>query len=44
MAPDPVKEFIAEFHREVNRLSRDREVDLGLQRATSRSSTASCAS
>jgi site-specific DNA recombinase len=32
MAPELVKEFIAEFHREVNRLSRDREVDLGLQR------------
>jgi site-specific DNA recombinase len=31
-APELVKEFIAEFHREVNRLSRDREVDLGLQR------------
>src|SRR5262249_13514170 len=32
MAPDLVKEFIAEFHREVNRLSREREADLGLQR------------
>ena len=32
MAPELVKEFIAEFHREVNRLSRNREVDLGLQR------------
>src|SRR5215472_384331 len=32
MAPELVKEFIAEFHREVNRFSRDREVDLGLQR------------
>jgi site-specific DNA recombinase len=32
MAPKLVKEFIAEFHREVNRLSRNREVDLGLQR------------
>jgi len=32
MAPELVKEFIAEFHREVNRLSRNQEVDLGLQR------------
>jgi site-specific DNA recombinase len=32
MAPELVEEFIAEFHREVNRLSRDREADLGLQR------------
>ena len=32
MAPELVKEFIAEFHREVNRLSRSREADLGLQR------------
>jgi DNA invertase Pin-like site-specific DNA recombinase len=32
MAPELVKEFIAEFHREVNRLSREREADLGLQR------------
>jgi len=32
MAPELIKEFIAEFHREVNRFSRDREVNLGLQR------------
>jgi hypothetical protein len=32
MAPELVKEFIAEFHREVNRLSRNREIDSGLQR------------
>jgi DNA invertase Pin-like site-specific DNA recombinase len=32
MAPELVKEFIAEFHREVNRLSRKREIDSGLQR------------
>ncbi len=31
MAPELVKEFIAEFHREVNRQSRNREVDQGLQ-------------
>ena len=32
MAPELVEEFIAEFHREVNRLNRDREIDQGLQR------------
>ena len=32
MAPELVKEFIAEFHREVNRLSLNREVDLGRRR------------
>ena len=32
MAPELVKEFIAEFHREVNRQQPHREVDLGLQR------------
>jgi hypothetical protein len=31
MAPELVKEFIAEFHREVNRQSRNREADQGLQ-------------
>jgi DNA invertase Pin-like site-specific DNA recombinase len=31
MAPELVKEFIAEFHREVNRQSRNREADHGLQ-------------
>jgi site-specific DNA recombinase len=31
MAPELVKEFIAEFHREVNRQSRDREAVQGLQ-------------
>ena len=32
MAPDLVKEFIAEFHREVNRQRRDQEIEQGLQR------------
>jgi site-specific DNA recombinase len=32
MAPELVKEFIAEFHQEVNRLNRSRGVDLDLQR------------
>jgi hypothetical protein len=31
-APELVKEFIADFYREVDRLSREREVDLDLQR------------
>jgi hypothetical protein len=41
-APELVKELIAEFHREVNRLSREREVDLGLQRRWPRSGRAAC--
>ena len=32
MAPELVKEFIAEFHREVNRQRRDQEAGLGLRR------------
>jgi hypothetical protein len=32
MGPELIKEFIAEFYREVNCLSRERKVDLGLQR------------
>jgi len=32
MAPELVKEFITEFHREVNRQRRDQEIDHGLRR------------
>src|SRR5262249_29996265 len=32
MAPERVKEFIAEFHREINRQRRDREIEHGLRR------------
>ena len=32
MAPELVKEFVAEFHREVNRLSRHQELEHGRQR------------
>ncbi len=32
MAPELVKEFIAEFHREVNRQRRDQEIEQGLRR------------
>jgi hypothetical protein len=43
MAPELVKEFIAEFHREMNRLTRNRQVDLGSSGASWRTSAANSA-